>query len=494
VSTIDTELEQVQVVVVGAGPAGLVSAIMLASQGIGTLVVERQLGPSPLPRATGVSTRTMELVRAFGLEDRVRAGEVKVKLTGALVTRSLATAAAGTVMPMVFPTPEQAAAVSPTGPGIVPQDHLESVLLDHLLSYPAAQVRFGTELASFEQGQAGLTVVLRELATGAVTTIDSRYLIGADGAHSTVRDRLGIAMEGPGHLAENITVLFQAPVKELVGEQYYGIYFITDPGTGGIFAPGGGGRWLHGFDWDPAHERLEDYTEARLTDRIRAASGMPELPVRILRVGAFAFAAQMAERYRQGNVILVGDAAHRLTPKGALGMNTAIHDAHHLGWKLAWVLRGWAGPELLDTYEAERRPVAARNVARSAQDQPEWDVARSLAEDLGGRLAHAWLVPGEARVSTLDLLGPGLTLLAGPAGSAWVAAAAATLGAPVPVTAHVLDGEAAEAVGAGSAGAVLVRPDGQVVARWPAAALGSARADLAAAVENLTGELALVGG
>ena len=114
---------------------------------------------------------------------------------------------------------------------------------------------------------------------------------------------------------------------------------------------------------------------------------MPDLQPRVERVGSFTFAAQLADRFRHGAAFLIGDAAHRVTPRGGTGLNTAFRDGHDLGWKLAWVLRGWAGPELLDTYEAERRPVAEHNVARSAD--PGGTVrepAEELHADLGGRI------------------------------------------------------------------------------------------------------------
>ena len=129
-------------------------------------------------------------------------------------------------------------------------------------------------------------------------------------------------------------------------------------------------------------------------------------------MGSFTFAAQVAERFRSASTFLVGDAAHRATPRGGTGMNTAIHDGHDLGWKLAWVLRGWAGADLLDTYESERRPVAEHNVSRSTVVGVEQD----LDADLGGRIRHVWVPSGDGLVSSLDLIGPGLTLLTGPSG------------------------------------------------------------------------------
>jgi 2-polyprenyl-6-methoxyphenol hydroxylase-like FAD-dependent oxidoreductase len=351
----------VPVVIAGAGPAGLVAAITLARHGVGSLLVERNPALSPLPRATGVSLRTMELLRSWGLEEQVRAGQLDLGFTTGFSTSSLASPE-GVPLKVGFPDLDQAAAHSPTLPAAVPQDHLEPVLLGHLRELPGTEVRFGTELAAFDQDAGGVTVALRERATGAERLVRAAYLVGADGAHSRVRAGLGVAMDGPDHLAEHLTVLFEAPLAEVVGDRRYGIYFIQHPEAGGLFVPNGarGDRWLYGRTWDPRRERLEDYTDTRLTGLIRTAAGVADLPVRLMAKGSFSFAAQVAERYRSGRVFLVGDAAQRMTPRTGMGMNTAVAEAHDVGWKLAWARHGWAGPALLDTYEAEWRPVGAR--------------------------------------------------------------------------------------------------------------------------------------
>jgi putative polyketide hydroxylase len=432
-------IRQLPVLIVGAGPAGLVTAVTLARNGIATLLVERIPGLSPLPRATAVSTRTMELLRSWGLEDEVRAGQLDITAVGAWTAETMASPD-GVLMPLGHPDLEQAAAASPTRLAGVPQDHWEPVLLRHLETFGLAEVRFGTELVALDQDTDGVTVALRDRATGERRTVRSGYVIGADGAHSQVRSLLGIAMDGPGHLDEQLTVLFEAPLADVVGDRRYGIYFIQHPEAGGVFVPNGShGRWLYGRGWDPAHERLEDYTDDRLAGLIRTAAGVPDLPVRVVAKGAFSFAAQVAERYREGRAFLVGDAAQRMTPRGGMGMNTAVAEGHDLGWKLAWVLRGWAGPGLLDTYEAEWRPVGARRTARSADPGPEAPGAEALAEDLNGRLPHAWLPNSNGhRRSTLDLLGQGLTLFTGPDPHPWTAATA-TLDPAFPLDVHALD-------------------------------------------------------
>jgi putative polyketide hydroxylase len=473
---------QVPVVIVGAGPAGLATAVTLARNGIGSLLVERNPGLSPLPRATAVSTRTMELLRSWGLEDEVRAGQLPIAAVGAWTAGTLASPE-GTVTPLGHPGFEQATVASPTRLAAVPQDHLEPVLLRHLRGFGLAEVRFGTELAGLDQDADGVTVVLREPATGRRWPVRAGHVVGADGAHSRVRHLLGIAMDGPDHLDEQLTVLFEAPLAKVVGDRRYGIYFIQHPAAGGVFVPNGhGDRWLYGRRWDPARERLEDYTDARLTGLIRTAAGVLDLPVRPVAKGAFSFAAQVAGRYRSGRAFLVGDAAQRMTPRGGMGMNTAVAEGHDLGWKLAWVLRGWAGPGLLDTYEADWRPVGARRAVRSADPGPEAPGAEALAEDLNGRLPHAWLHHGEGRSSTLDLLGPGLTLLTGPDPAAWTAATA-TLSTPFPLDWQALDRPTARALGVGPDGAILVRPDAHPVASWPTAPTDP-RAELAEALSG----------
>jgi putative polyketide hydroxylase len=157
----------------------------------------------------------------------------------------------------------------PATAAAVPQDHVEPVLLGHLRGLAGAKVRFGTELIDFDQDGGGVTLTLRERASGAEELVRAGWLVGADGAHSRVRTGLGIAMDGPGHLAEQLTTLFEAPLAAVVGD-----------------------RWLYGRTWDPEHERLEDYTDARLTGLIRTAAGVGDLPVKVVAMGSFSFAAQ----------------------------------------------------------------------------------------------------------------------------------------------------------------------------------------------------------
>jgi hypothetical protein len=270
-----------------------------------------------------------------------------------------------------------------------------------------------------------------------------------------------------------VTTLFRAPLWEVVGPHRHLLYVATR--TAGVVLPAGpSDRWLAGFGEEAAGEQ-------RTVELIRLAAGVPGLPVRIERSLRWTSATQLAERFRSGPVFLAGDAAHRVTPRGGTGLNLALHDGYDLGWKLAWVLRGWAGPALLDTYDAERRPVAEHAVTRSADPFGSRRAAeQEVHADLGGRIPHAW--SGER--STLDLLGTGLTLFAGRSGSAW-SAAVASLGARVPVDVRLLDPVAARAVGAAGDAAIVVRPDGKPAGVLPAGA-EPARA-LRAAVAAIAG-------
>jgi 2-polyprenyl-6-methoxyphenol hydroxylase-like FAD-dependent oxidoreductase len=377
-----------------------------------------------------------------------------------LLAETMADADAGTPVPVGYPSREQSRALSPVEPACIAQDEVEPLLLAHLRAQPGARVALGTEVTGVRTGPDGALATLRDAATGAERVVHARLLVAADGARSAIRAALGIAMHGEEHLLTGYTTLFRAPLWEVVGEHRHLIYSTAGENGPASFIPTGrSDRWLFG-------DRTFGQSAPGARDaakRIRVGAGVPDLPVRIEGSRAFTSAAQLAERFRSGPVFLAGDAAHRVTPRGGTGLNLALHDGFDLGWKLAWVLRAWARPALLDTYEAERRPVAEHTAARSAD--PEGSIRTAEQEvhaDLGGRIRHVWA--GER--STLDLLGTGLTLLAGRDGPDWEASAA-SLDARVPVEVRRLDALVARAVGAGRS-ALLVRPDGQPAAVLPA--------------------------
>ncbi|MBO8195131.1 FAD-dependent monooxygenase [Streptomyces oryzae] len=533
-----TDVQQVPVLVVGGAVTGLSTAVFLGWHGIRSLVVERHPDTLSHPRSRGVNPRTVELYRQVGLEEAIWS-EASLATDFSKLLMIRAETLAG---PEMFsgPTdqPDPTGGVSPCEWAPIDQDRLEHLLRGRAAEL-GAELAFGTELVSFEQSDggedAGVTAVLRDTASGQERTVRAAYLVAADGSRSPIRQELGIVADGPGEFATTLSVLFEADLSQAARGRDVGVCYLDKPAPSTIlFAHDGKQRWIFATAM-PEGETLETITEDQAVELVRAAIGQPDLDVRIvpqLPAGgakwlSFIIGAQVAREYRRGRVFLVGDAAHLVPPTGGFGASLGIQDANNLAWKLAAVLDGESGPELLDTYQTERHPVAWMTLQQAlgmmqertgpdgeGGEGPDPAEAYSttvfgyrygegppvpphaLRGEPGTRAPHLELERAGERISVLDLYGRAPVLLTAEGGRAWTdAAAVVTAQTGVRVDAHQVGGPGAtltaadgrgvaEAYGIGADGAVLVRPDGFVAWRSEGAAADPA-ATLQEAVRTL---------
>jgi 2-polyprenyl-6-methoxyphenol hydroxylase-like FAD-dependent oxidoreductase len=527
------------VVIAGGGLVGLSTAMFLAHHGVGSLVVERLRGGSPLPRAAHFHVRTLELFRAAGIHDEVvRQSEREFLPEGAIISMdSLAGRKLADIIPSLNVGVDDA--LSPCRRLFVTQPGLEPILRRHA-ERSGARVEEGLDVVDVEQDADGVTVVVRDTDSGTTQTRSARYLVSADGAHSTVRDRLGIPVDGRGAFSNSITIYFTADLWAQMGGKALSVIYINNPVFGGFFRLAKDCQ--SGFlavntvgdpDSDPdVANAARDTSEARLIELVRAGTGVPDLDVRIDGVARWRATTDVAQRFHDGRVFLAGDAAHLMPPNGGFGGNTGIADAYDIAWKLALVIKGVASPELLSTYDTERRPVGtftveqaySRYVTRTAtylgatdyqpiapdleielgyiyrsativpddvDDGNDHDDPRQTHGRPGSRAPHLWVELDRRRLSTLDLFGRGFVLLAAQEGADWCDAArkAASPHDGLDLAAYcvgcddlrVPGASFADAYGISDSGAVLVRPDGFVT--WRATSMtGDPSATVAAAL------------
>ncbi|MGP4103194.1 FAD-dependent monooxygenase [Nonomuraea sp. KM90] len=379
--------EKTPVLIVGGGVAGISTAAFLAAYGLASVLVERRPGTSTHPRARGVNARTMELLAALGVDDRVRAADSARALAANSGIRAMETLAGqeyGEMHAPYFVDPLVSLEhISPAGWCLCDQDELEPILLERAVEL-GADARFGTTLEHWTPSQDdddgggggdGVRAVVREAATDEVYEIEADYLVAADGGGSRVRQALGIGRAGAGTLAHYLNIHFHADLREALGERRFILSYVVNSHLMGALVPVDNAvNWLLHVMYDPeSGQSPDDFPEERCAELVRAAAGLPDLDVKIKSVLPWEAAGLTADSYRRDRVFLVGDAAHVMPPSGALGSNTGIQDAQNLAWKLAMVARGQAGPGLLDSYEAERRPVAVATVEQAvlrSKDRP----------------------------------------------------------------------------------------------------------------------------
>src|SRR5438128_404437 len=498
---------EVPVLVVGAGPVGLMPSLPLARRAGRTLAVDRRDGPHRAPQAHVVNPRTLEICRAAGphlVGHRARPTRREdgppcvgmTKLDGEELGR----------LPYERQGDENLR-YTPTPLLNLSQHLFEPILLDRLREESDAEVRYRHQWDALEQDAGGVTSRIDDLETGRSYAVRSRYVLAADGAGSRVRKALGIEMIGPDRLQSFVMIHFQADLRSIVRERPAILYWLVDPEVMGTLVAHDIDRtWIFMQPYDPDTESADAYTADVCAGIVRRAIGRDDVDFVVRDVSAWTMTAQLADRYARGRVFLIGDSAHRFPPTGGLGMNTGVQDAHNLVWKLCAVEAGWAPGSLLSTYETERRPVAQHNADHSLNNAMKmWEVFQALGilpDDRGGsklrveaaladpagrerlraaiqnqqehfdmfglqlgfsyetgalvadgserptganpvrdfvpttrpgsRVPHAWVARAGERLSVLDLLPyDGFTVLAGPEGAAWAAAAAGIHELPV---------------------------------------------------------------
>lgn len=506
--------------IVGGGPVGLGLALELGRLGTPCVLVEQSDGTVEQPKLGLVSTRTMEFCRRWGVAQEIRdVYPPDYPATQLFVTSLRGYELARQTYPSFGDLP--ALDTSPERHQRCTQIYFEPILRRAAEAHASVNIRLRTRMTGFHQNATGVAAQCEDLTSGVSQTIEADYMVACDGASSMVRAALGIAMEGK-LLSHSVNIFFKAP--ELWSRHDKGKaerYLLVGPeGTwGNITAIDGRQLWRLSIAGNEQPVDMEAFdAKAALTRGFGA-----EWQAEILSVMGWTRLQMVATRFRKDRVFLAGDAVHCFSPTGGFGGNTGISDGFNLSWKLAAVLDGWGGPELLDSYEQERRPVAFRNTGEAAvnfrrmmsagknpnllensadgrrqraeagealraKTQSEWetlgvqlgyryeaspidiaDGTRSGPDDMriyapsarpGHRAPHAWLAGGR---STLDLFGDGFTLLRFDAGLDVTALQNAAAARSVPLT--LFDIDDAEIGALYEAKAAIVRPDGHVAWR-----------------------------
>lgn len=470
------------VIILGAGPVGLGASVELARCHVPSILIERNATTSWHPKTRNFNTRTMEIARGWGREvyDELRQLDLPIQWkspirffdhicgreTGNLESKGFKGAG-----------PE----CSPVSSVLSSQDMIEPVMLQQAQRSGMVDVRFNTEMLEFISGHEddaeGVRIRIRNKETGEESIIEGSALIAADGAASSMRERLELKLEGTLKIAHFINTYFKADLEKHVGDKAGILLFVASEKASGVFQPlDSRGRWLAQMSVPEDQWSTDLFTKERCAQWIRDASGVEDLEIEVVSVGKWQMNAAVCHTLQKGRVLMMGDAAHMFPPTGGLGVNTGLQGMHNAIWKLALFLRGKAGRGLLQTYTTERKPVSKWVAEQSFHNASQVGQMRALAmgqaapsmtaeqvltatrrygnqlgmelgsiysspavvadgTDVpqiadpyvdyvpcgrpGSRAPHVWLLSAGQRYSTLDLLSPEFTLLVAEKGQGW---------------------------------------------------------------------------
>lgn len=391
-----------EVLIIGAGPSGMVSALCLAQAGIRCVVVERAKGISVHPKAHELNARSIEILMGLGfsLDELQQEASPQEDASRVCFCNSLDKEYGRIDLMEDKHNPEKYVEhLRAAQPYLnVSQTEVERLMLEHLQQAKGVTLLFEHQWEGLVEEGGVVTSQIRRRSDDTVLPLSSKYVLAADGASSRVRKHLNIAMEGPEKLQDFVNAYLEMDLSQHVSARakLYWLFHPEAPGT--LIAHFVEKRWVYHIPIYPPYEKVEDYTEDVFKERIRTVLG-EDVPVTIRSISYWRMTAQIARQFRSGPVFLVGDAAHRFPPTGGLGMNTGIADAHNISWKLAAVLRGKAHNDLLETYEQERRPVAEKNCQESLDNYNKmFDVVKVLGMSKDGleqlarlKKAFSWL-------------------------------------------------------------------------------------------------------
>ncbi len=370
------------ILIIGTGPAGAATAALLSSYGVENMVVNRYRWLANTPRAHITNQRTMEVLRDLGreVEDEAYMHATEQDLMGENVfCESLAGEEIGRMKSWGKHPLSRAEHLlsSPCHMNDLPQTYMEPLLFKTACSR-GTQGRMSTEYLSHEQDTDGVTSTLRDRLSGREFQVRSKYLVGADGGNSLVAEQAGLPFEGKMGVGGSMNILFRADLSKYVAHRPSVLYWIMQPGAdvGGI---GMGlvrmvrpwNEWLIVWGYD-INEPVPEVDAEFATGVARQLVGDPALEIELLSANTWTVNNMYATHMQKGRVFIMGDAAHRHPPSNGLGSNTSIQDAFNLAWKLSAVIKGQAGPALLDSYSEERAPVAKQIVTRANQSIAEF--------------------------------------------------------------------------------------------------------------------------